>query len=254
MLVQSSPALATSVNASPSPRSGFHNFHYAPAPSPRQSPSWVSTALSRRQSGSSPATSIASPSFSRPKRYVDAATQYSPMQPFDYASGAMPARADAPARQDRDRQEPPPPAVSKPKSTVPRDEPSSAGSDAAPAVKPAAAKKIAGATATDASHPLSPSKRKNLDEPGGPSTALANTAQSPSTLSKRPKPEAGPPKELPQKYEHCAVEDMVILIAHMLGELIETNDSLALKSGGHLTRFHSRCVIPKVAKRIKTKN
>jgi len=35
------------------------------------------------------------------------------------------------------------------------------------------------------------------------------------------------------------VEDVVVLIAHMLGELIETNDALALKSG-HLTRFHSR--------------
>lgn len=31
----------------------------------------------------------------------------------------------------------------------------------------------------------------------------------------------------------------MILIAHMLGELIETNDPLALQSG-NLTRFHSR--------------
>lgn len=46
---------------------------------------------------------------------------------------------------------------------------------------------------------------------------------------------------LPEKYEFCAVEDMVVLIANMLGELIETNDALALKSG-HLTRFHSRYV------------
>lgn len=32
---------------------------------------------------------------------------------------------------------------------------------------------------------------------------------------------------------------MVTLISNMLGELIETNDSIAMKSG-HLTRFHSR--------------
>lgn len=35
------------------------------------------------------------------------------------------------------------------------------------------------------------------------------------------------------------VDDLVILIAHMLGELIQTNDPLALTSG-RLTRFHSR--------------
>lgn len=35
------------------------------------------------------------------------------------------------------------------------------------------------------------------------------------------------------------MEDMVILIANMLSELIETNDLLAMKSG-QLTRFHSR--------------
>jgi hypothetical protein len=67
----------------------------------------------------------------------------------------------------------------------------------------------------------------------------ADALQNPSTLPKRVKPDTTPPKVLPLRYEHCAVEDMVVLIAHMLGELIETNDTLALKSG-HLTRFHSR--------------
>jgi hypothetical protein len=46
---------------------------------------------------------------------------------------------------------------------------------------------------------------------------------------------------LPQRYELCHVEDMVVLISHMLAELIETNDSLALRGSGSLTRFHSRC-------------
>ncbi|SPQ27346.1 1d8f7773-73d8-406a-94aa-f260b1e729c0 [Thermothielavioides terrestris] len=86
----------------------------------------------------------------------------------------------------------------------------------------------------------SPSKRRNSQGPGSSASALASdTVQNTSTVAKRPKPDAAPPKILPLRYEHCPVEDMVVLIAHMLGELIETNDSLALKSG-HLTRFHSR--------------
>lgn len=88
--------------------------------------------------------------------------------------------------------------------------------------------------------PASPSKRKNSEGPGSSTSALATDAlQNPSTLSKRPKPDTTPPKVVPLLYEHCSVEDMVVLIAHMLCELIETNDTLALKSG-HLTRFHSR--------------
>ncbi|OTA05438.1 hypothetical protein A9Z42_0061080 [Trichoderma parareesei] len=57
--------------------------------------------------------------------------------------------------------------------------------------------------------------------------------------AKRAKPEERPPIILPQKYEHCPVEHMVELIAHMLGELIATNDAIRISSGG-LTRFHSR--------------
>lgn len=87
----------------------------------------------------------------------------------------------------------------------------------------------------------SPSKRRNSQGPGGGGSALATDAQNPSILTKRAKPAAKPPKVLPLRYEFCAVEDMVALIAHMLGELIETNDTLALKAG-HLTRFHSRYV------------
>ncbi|OAA67846.1 cyclin-dependent protein kinase regulator pho80 [Niveomyces insectorum RCEF 264] len=106
----------------------------------------------------------------------------------------------------------------------------------------------------------SPHKRRSSEGPAEPddgagkgeknarSTAAgvgAGAGQSPSVVhsptsgAKRAKPEAAPPKVLPEQYELCPVEDMVVLIANMLGELIETNDALALKSG-HLTRFHSR--------------
>lgn len=46
-------------------------------------------------------------------------------------------------------------------------------------------------------------------------------------------------KILPVKYEFCEVEDIVVLIANMISELIQTNDNLPLRSGV-LTRFHSR--------------
>jgi hypothetical protein len=44
---------------------------------------------------------------------------------------------------------------------------------------------------------------------------------------------------LPAKYEFCEAEDMVVVIANMISELIQTNDSLPLRTGV-LTRFHSR--------------
>ena len=72
-----------------------------------------------------------------------------------------------------------------------------------------------------------------------PAADSATSTTDPPSAAKRARAEVAPPKMLPEQYEFCLVEDMVVLIANMLGELIETNDALALKSG-HLTRFHSR--------------
>lgn len=55
---------------------------------------------------------------------------------------------------------------------------------------------------------------------------------------KRVKPQATV-KILPQNYEHCEEEDMVVLIASMIAELIQRNDLLPPQNGV-LTRFHSR--------------
>ena len=239
MLVQS-PTLAASVNASP--KSGFHSLHYAPASSPRQSPSWVTAALSRRPSGAAAATPVASPSVPRAKRYVDAMTQYSPMEPFDYAANA--ARGSvAPAPAAERPAAPPSPPGPKPMA-LPDDRRPAAPVSAKPvkAMPDSLKQQRKDVRPAGAVQAFSPSKRKSIDEPGESSTVAANAARgpsSPSTLSKKPKPEAGPAKVVPQRYEHCPVEDMVVLISHMLGELIETNDALALRSG-HLTRFHSR--------------
>ncbi|KAH7040509.1 cyclin-domain-containing protein [Microdochium trichocladiopsis] len=119
---------------------------------------------------------------------------------------------------------------------------SSSASAQAPSTGGAGTSTAGSAPASLATNPLSPSKRrKSIEEAVGtvahPSTSVvvSSTPSSP----KRSKPNQGPPKVLPLKYELCDVEDMVILIANMLGELIETNDSIAMKSG-QLTRFHSR--------------
>jgi hypothetical protein len=94
--------------------------------------------------------------------------------------------------------------------------------------------------ATSAANPLSPAKRRNSEElMRATGSAVSAVAQSQLSSPKRSRTAQGPPVVLPLKYELCDVEDMVVLIANMLSELIETNDSIAMKSG-HLTRFHSR--------------
>lgn len=69
--------------------------------------------------------------------------------------------------------------------------------------------------------------------------ASTPTTENQPSSTKRVKEEEPPVKVLPAKYEFCEVEDVVILIADMISELIQTNDSLPLRSGV-LTRFHSR--------------
>lgn len=46
-------------------------------------------------------------------------------------------------------------------------------------------------------------------------------------------------KILPLNYEFCGVEDLIMLIAGLISELVQINDQLPLRDGG-LTRFHSR--------------
>lgn len=91
----------------------------------------------------------------------------------------------------------------------------------------------------------SPSKRRGDDMQKQASVAEAETADDNDDDStqpaKRARPDEQPAKVLPIRYELCAVDDMVELIAHMLNELIATNDAIRTTSGG-LTRFHSRYV------------
>ncbi|KAL9949134.1 hypothetical protein ACHAQF_001207 [Verticillium nonalfalfae] len=88
---------------------------------------------------------------------------------------------------------------------------------------------------------LSPGKRRKSQDHGAHAqTDLSIIADAEAANApKRQRPAPAPQKVLPLRYELGTTEDMVVLIAHMLSELIETNDALALQSG-NLTRFHSR--------------
>ena len=83
--------------------------------------------------------------------------------------------------------------------------------------------------------PQSPSSKRRQSE-FGPSSAGSSSQ---NVTPKRARGAQTAVKILPIKYEFCGVEDMVILIANMISELIATNDGLPLRTGV-LTRFHSR--------------
>ncbi|KAK8025704.1 nuc-1 negative regulatory protein preg [Apiospora arundinis] len=243
-MLTSSPIAPQPTSASP------RTFHYAPNRSPHQSPR-VTAALPRRQSKHSilhsPSGSLVSPnkstSQSRPKQYVgvDAATQYSPMEPFDptvMLQGVRPqASNDVTTRGTNIHSNGGDHRSSKSPVCDPRSAPE-------PNIEPIRrAEEVKQATAASR-NPLSPAKRRNSQELTQPSTGPGSASTSSVVTSsrnspKRSRPSAGPPKVLPLRYELCDVEDMVVLIANMLNELIETNDSIAIKNS-HLTRFHSR--------------
>lgn len=255
-MLTSSPLAPRSMSASP------HTFHYAPhGLSPHLSPK-VTANLPRRQSKHSvvpfqtaPLGSLKSPSQSqllqqnKSKQYVgvDAATQYSPMEPFDPTVPMQNARPPAP-----------------PEAHLPSSTTTAAKSVVAHTSTPATSTALQSLSTTpqapsepnlspkrpdnahSAENTLSPAKRRNSQDLANVASgadmdgaAAASSDGQAKTSPKRSRVDQPPDKVLPLRYELCDVEDMVILIANMLSELIETNDSLAMKSG-HLTRFHSR--------------
>ncbi|KAI1825090.1 cyclin-domain-containing protein [Xylaria intraflava] len=234
-MLTSSPVAPLPMSASPAAAAAPRDFGYASRPpppstrSPHQSPK-ITAPLRRRHSkhsvyrpSPSPPGSHKSPLQPKPRQYVgvDAATQYSPMEPFD---PMVPLRAaDAPS-------------LRKPTSTSTAENTEKKPVSPSTPVEPPAERSLQPARPdTQPANPLSPSKRRNSQDHGILCAVEASQCSSP----KRTRTNTSPPKVLPSRYELCDVEDMVILIANMIGELIETNDSLAMKSG-NLTRFHSR--------------
>lgn len=88
---------------------------------------------------------------------------------------------------------------------------------------------------------LSPNKRRG-SPPTRPVSSIPFSqpeGQTNELTAKRSRHDERPAKVLPSRYELCPVDDIVDLIAHMIGELITTNDAIRVANGG-LTRFHSR--------------
>ncbi|EEU33632.1 uncharacterized protein NECHADRAFT_18057, partial [Fusarium vanettenii 77-13-4] len=90
---------------------------------------------------------------------------------------------------------------------------------------------------------LSPNKRRDspsLNIPPAAASESTGQKETVSAASKRSRPDdETPPTILPQRYELCAAEDIVELIAHMLAELIARNNAIRTSNRGY-TRFHSR--------------
>lgn len=76
-------------------------------------------------------------------------------------------------------------------------------------------------------------------QPTSPSSNSEVIPQAQRSTSKKPKGSTENAKVLPERYELCDVKDIVILIADMISELLQTNDNLPLRESV-LTRFHSR--------------
>ena len=274
----------TAAATSPRPsRGALHGrFHYAPTPSPREAASRIPAASSRRQSTTSPATSSTSlavptqarhapepepvasspavsgsdpgsPSSSRPRRWagVDVATQYSPMEPMDYQSGALlssqtlASSNNQAAARNLDESQPPhiPSFVGPMASHAEQASASASTSETAVAVPPTPPV----SSAAPQPHPVSqtpqtgtPVKRRNSQ--GDDTHNQVEAVRAGQSGPHSPKRARLAPKIVPRRYEHCPVEDLVVLISHMLGELIELNDEQAQKAGQrhNLTRFHSR--------------
>jgi hypothetical protein len=81
-------------------------------------------------------------------------------------------------------------------------------------------------------------KRREPPVDATPGTSSIQNQSLPAR-SVRLRPAQAPVKILSQRYELCQVEDIVILIADMISELIQRNDVLPLRQGV-LTRYHSR--------------
>ncbi|KAF7866781.1 hypothetical protein EAF04_005623 [Stromatinia cepivora] len=179
-------------------------YHYAP-PATRPSLS-RRTSAANKPSPSSQSQQQPIPQ-SQPKKwvYVDASTQWSsPMMPCSMADGtSTPVQVKV-------EDSPPEPTIAPEQPNV------DVSRDINPPIQPESPSMKRRQSAIDDAHIAS----KRVSSP------------------KRVKPQMTV-KILPRNYEDCEEEDMVILIASMIAELIQRNDLLPPQNGV-LTRFHSR--------------
>lgn len=206
-MLKSSPVLTASANTSPT------TFRYAPARSPHASPR---NSVAKQNRRPPPAASFAAQDamFSGSPSVADRSSATLAPGAVSQDAASSSSAAAAAVATNTAATEP-----AKPANTI----------EGAAAAQPQIAVAANGAPMqTD----VSPPKRRGSPSTDDPSASTLETA-------KRIRPDEQPDKLLPQRYELCAVEDMVELIAYMVNELIATNDAIRTASGG-LTRFHSR--------------
>lgn len=253
-MLKTSPIITNTASPSTSPasfrhataRSHVHTFaHTSSSPAPAAGSGSGAPPIARRSSSQS-RSAASSKSAS-----LTTSASASMKSPQAMRSSARNASQDqAAASDDRgagpnagDRQIPQPTPTEPPLS--PRPQPMTKTSDAIPSSVPSQTNLAA--SDAQAAATLSPNKRRGspsqLTEQTASATAAENAGKISPKSTKRAKPDTTPPKVLPIKYELCAVEDIVELIACMLAELITTNDAIRLSSAV-LTRFHSRLVVP----------
>lgn len=228
-MLKTSPILTGSANASPTSFRRGHATPPSPQASPRLAPSTSTARLHRSATTSSPKATSNSPR----RRHA---------KPTESAVDGR-VHHDGVTSRQKIYQLPPSPQPQPQNIVTP------AASGSLPSGTPAHPQPSTGSD-NDAQTVLSPNKRRvspgrlSDDTPATSQTGESIAGRAPSsaitTAPKRART-SGEPKILPQRYELCAVEDIVELIAHMLAELISTNDAIRISSGG-LTRFHSRYV------------
>jgi hypothetical protein len=191
------------------------------SPSPRiqqqsryvsSSPRTTTNTASRKKPNISPSlTPTPAPSRREVVQYVSRGTQYSPtIQKMD---DTRPDQTSSTTQL--------PPQTAAPRPTV---------------IAPAPPNSIPPSPSKPTLQPESPGvkRRQPADE------TQSTTSNSQELAPKRTRSAPNAIKFLPAKYEECAVEDLVVVIASMIGELIETNDALPPRPNPVLTRFHSR--------------
>ncbi|KAH0601983.1 hypothetical protein MHUMG1_00862 [Metarhizium humberi] len=226
-MLKTSPILTGSANASPTSFRRGHATPPSPQASPRLAPPTSTARLHRSATTSSPKATSNSPR----RRHA---------KPTESAVDGR-VHHDGVTSRQKIYQLPPSPQPQPQNIVTP------AASGSLPSGTPAHPQPSTGFD-NDAQKVLSPNKRRvspgrlSDDTPATSQTGESIAGRAPSsaitTAPKRART-SGEPKILPQRYELCAVEDIVELIAHMLAELISTNDAIRISSGG-LTRFHSR--------------
>jgi hypothetical protein len=247
-MLQTSPVLSSSPNSSSAVAAPFYHGP-ARASSSQDSPHLLRRASTRShelnrspsqprgKAPGAPAVAVAGPSRHDAPSTDNhpAATSTSPPLIAQQVSATVPVR-------------PPQPTLAGPE-TMPKTQEAAGSAPAAHSDEPASSPSLPSSSAAAATAPavgsqprgaMSPNKRRGSPAPTiAQAVTAAGEGSSQAANAKRPRPDEPSPKTLPRKYEHCAVEDMVELIAHMVGELIATNDAIRMSNGG-LTRFHSR--------------